>query len=87
MKTSLIGECLNKLELPSNSNIINSLKKANEDYGKYNENLLKKLVLTEKTVTVTVDVTVYSDPISGKLLSVLQTGRKWFSIGLYEHTR
>ena len=50
MKTSLIGECLNKLELPSNSNIINSLKKANEDYGKYNENSGLKLCL-HKNIT------------------------------------
>ena len=33
IKSTLIGECLNKLDLPSNVNVINSLKKANEAYA------------------------------------------------------
>ena len=42
MKSTLIGEYLNKLELPSNMNVINSLKRANEAYANnQNKNNIK----------------------------------------------
>ena len=49
MKTSLLGGYLNQLDLPSNSNVINYLKKANEEYAnnfksnKYKIGLYKKV--------------------------------------------
>ena len=47
MKTSLIGEYLNQLDLPSNSNIINSLKKANEAFAKNQKNSNIKVNLSK----------------------------------------
>ena len=54
MKSTLIGEYLNKLELPSNMNVINSLKRANEAYANdqnknhIQSNLYKKVNLEPK---------------------------------------
>jgi hypothetical protein len=47
MKTSLRGEYLNQLDLPSNSNIINSLKKANEAFAKNQKNSNIKVNLSK----------------------------------------
>ena len=47
MKTSLIGEYINQLVLPSNSNIINSLKKANEAFAKNQKNTNIKVNLSK----------------------------------------
>ena len=54
MKSNLLGGYLNQLDLPSNSNIINSLKKVNEEYANNlkNSNLqigLYKKIKFEKT--------------------------------------
>ena len=49
MKSTLIGEYLNKLELPSNSNIVNSLKKVNEAFAKIQKNTTIKMSLYNKT--------------------------------------
>ena len=48
MKTSIIGEYLNQLDLPSNSNIINSLKKANEAFANNQKNSNIKVNLSNK---------------------------------------
>ena len=49
MKSTLIGDYLNQLELPSNSNIIDSLKKANEAFANNQRNSDIKVNLYKKT--------------------------------------
>ena len=48
MKTSLLGGYLNQLDLPSNSNVINYLKKANEEYANNLKNNNFKIGLYKK---------------------------------------
>ena len=48
IKSTLIGECLNKLDLPSNVNIINSLKIANEAFADEQKNNNIKIGLYKK---------------------------------------
>jgi hypothetical protein len=47
IKTTLIGDYLNKLDLPSNVNIVNSLKKANEAYANNLKNCQNQIGLNK----------------------------------------
>lgn len=49
IKSTLIGDYLNKLDLPSNVNVINSLKKANEAYANNAKNNYNQICINKNT--------------------------------------